>query len=72
MPASHILQPRHIKLNQEEKKKLLLKYNISSSQLPKIRVSDPALPEGCAPGDVVKIERKEGEKIQTYYRVVVA
>jgi DNA-directed RNA polymerase subunit H len=67
----HILQPKHTKLKPDEVKKLLDKYNISLSQLPKIRVDDPALPEGCTPGDVFKIERKEGDKLIVYYRVVV-
>ncbi|MFH1290823.1 MAG: DNA-directed RNA polymerase subunit RpoH/Rpb5 C-terminal domain-containing protein [Nanoarchaeota archaeon] len=67
----HILQPKHTKLKSDEVKKLLVKYNISLSQLPKIRVDDPALPEGYNAGDVIKIERKEGDKIRTYYRVVV-
>lgn len=67
----HVLQPKHIKLKPEEVKKILEKYNISLSQLPKIRVDDPALPQGCVPGDVIKIEREENEKIQSYYRVVV-
>lgn len=67
----HVLQPKHTKLKPEEVKKLLEKYNISLSQLPKIRVIDPALTEACFPGDVVKIERKEEDKIKTYFRVVV-
>lgn len=67
----HILQPKHIRLKPEEVKKLLVRYNIVLSQLPKIRIDDPALPEGCNAGDVIKIERKEGDKAMTYYRVVV-
>ncbi len=67
----HTLQPRHVRLKTEEVKKLLAKYNISLSQLPKIRVSDPALPEGCSVGDVVRIERKEGDKTKLYFRVIV-
>ena len=66
----HILQPKHIKLKADEVKKLLVKYNISLSQLPKIKSSDPALPEDCQPGEVFKIERIEDEKVQIYYRVV--
>lgn len=65
----HALQPKHTKLKTDEVKKLLAKYNISLAQLPKIKVDDPALPEGTAPGDVFKIERKEGDKIDLYYRV---
>ena len=67
----HILQPKHTRLKPEEVKKLLEKYNISVSQLPVIRLNDPALPEGCVKGDVIKIERKEDEKINIYFRVVV-
>jgi len=67
----HALQPKHTKLKVDEVKKLLTEYNISLSQLPKIRASDPAIPEGTEPGDVFKIERKEEDKIVTYYRVAV-
>ena len=67
----HILQPKHTKLKPEEVKKLVEKYNISISQLPKIKSTDPALLDGCERGDVVKIERKFGDKIRPYYRVVV-
>jgi len=67
----HILQPKHIKLKPEEVKKLVEKYNISLSQLPKIKATDPAILQGMNPGDVLKIERKDEDKINTYYRVVV-
>jgi DNA-directed RNA polymerase subunit H len=66
----HILQSKHIKLNPEEVQDLLTKYNISLSQLPKIKNDDPILGEGFIVGDITKIERKEGDKINTYYRVV--
>lgn len=67
----HILQPKHIKLSEKDVEKLLKDFNISKPQLPKILLSDPALPEGCSVGDVIKIERKEGDKIHPYYRVVI-
>ena len=67
----HILQPKHLKLKPEEVKKLVEKYNISLSQLPKIKATDPAILQGMNPGDVLKIERKDEDKINTYYRVVV-
>ena len=67
----HALQPKHTKLKPEEAKKLLDKYNISLSQLPKIKSTDPALPEGCMPGEVIKIERIESDKVVPYFRVVV-
>ena len=68
----HILQPKHTVLKSEEVEKILKKYNISLTQLPKIKVDDKGLPEGALVGDVIKIERKEEDKINIYYRVVVA
>jgi DNA-directed RNA polymerase subunit H len=71
MSPMHALQPKHTKLKPEEVKRLLAKYNISFSQLPKIRIDDPALPENINVGDIFKIERDEPTKIQIYFRVVV-
>ena len=68
----HLLQPKHSKLKPEEIEKILDKYNISLSQLPKIKFSDAALPENCNIGDVIKIERKETGSVFEYFRVVVA
>lgn len=67
----HALQPKHIKLKPEEVKHLFEKYNISASQLPRIKSTDAALPQGCVPGEVIKIERKTGDKLYVYYRAVV-
>jgi len=72
----HILQPKHIKLKKEEVDKLLSDMNISLTQLPKIKLTDPALQEGFDIGDILKIERieimdNEDKKINIYYRVVV-
>ncbi len=67
----HFLQPKHHKLSEKEVEDLLHKLNISKSQLPKILVNDPAIPEGCEVGDVIKIERKDEDKVFFYYRVVV-
>jgi DNA-directed RNA polymerase subunit H (RpoH/RPB5) len=67
----HILQPKHTKLKAEEAKKILEKYSISHSQLPKIKVEDPALPKGCVVGDIIKIERKDEDKVVEYFRVVI-
>ena len=67
----HILQPKHTKLNEKEVDELLFRLNVSKAQLPKILSTDPALPEGCSIGEIIKIERKEGEKHEIYFRVVV-
>ena len=66
----HTLQPKHIKLKPNDVSALLKKYNISLAQLPKIKNDDPALPEGCKQGDIVRIERKEEGNSYTYYRAV--
>lgn len=47
------------------------KHNISLAQLPKIKADDPSLPEGLSQGDVIKIERKDEEGVNIYYRAVV-
>ena len=66
----HILQPKHTKLKPAEVQNLLKKYNISISQLPKIKHDDPGIPEGHQQGEVVLIERKDGDKMNQYFRVV--
>ena len=68
---AHILQPKHIKFSEKEAQEFLDKLNISKTQLPKIFSSDPALPEGCVVGDIIKIERPYKDKVSLYYRVVV-
>ena len=80
----HVLQPKHTKFKEKEEEEILSKLNISKAQLPKILSNDPALPEDCNIGDIIKIERreprgsasdknqpKEEDKINLYYRVVV-
>ena len=57
----HALQPKHVKLTEKEVEKLLDKFNIALAQLSKVSKKDPALPEGCETGDVVKISRKDEE-----------
>ena len=67
----HALQPKHSKLKSDELKELLSAFNISVSQLPKIKSTDAALPEGFQRGDVIKIEREIEGKARAYYRVVI-
>ena len=67
----HILSPKHIRLKPEEVKKLISKYNISVSQLPKIKLTDAGVPDNCQTGDILKIERKTNDKVRLYYRVVI-
>lgn len=68
----HILQPKHFKIKTEEAKKILEELNISLAQLPKIKAEDPGLKgEKVVAGDLIKIERKFGDKSVPYYRVVI-
>jgi DNA-directed RNA polymerase subunit H len=67
----HILQSKHLKLSEKETDELLSKLNISKAQLPKIVSTDPALPENCDVGDIIKIIRKEEGGSVTFYRVVI-
>ncbi len=68
----HILIPKHAKLSEKEKEKLLEKYNISLKEVPRILKTDQAIESlGGKPGDIIKITRKSstaGEAI--FYRVV--
>lgn len=66
----HILQPKHTKISSKELAQVLEQLNISITQFPKISQKDPAVPEGCKKGDVLKIERKD-ENSDVYYRVVI-
>ena len=69
----HKWVPKARVLSEEEKEKLLKKYNISEFQLPKILKSDPMVKAlGAKVGDVIEIIRDSptaGKSI--YYRVVI-
>ncbi len=66
----HILQPKHTKLSSQEVEKLLKDLNISLAQLPKIKITDTALPEKSEVSDIIKIERTIDGKKTNFYRVV--
>lgn len=69
----HILIPKHSKLNEKEKQKLLEQYNISLKELPRIPKTDAAIVSlGTKPGDIIKIIRKsQTAEDAVFYRVVV-
>jgi len=67
----HILQQKHTKLKEKEAEEILSKLNISKAQLPKILSSDASLSEDCNVGDIIRVERRDGDKINLYYRVIV-
>ncbi len=69
---SHFLVPPHEILDETSARDLLMKYGVDRSKLPKIHKTDPALPEGAKPGDIIKITRQSPTAgVTTYYRVVI-
>jgi DNA-directed RNA polymerase subunit H (RpoH/RPB5) len=67
----HLLQPKTSRLKKAEIDELLVKFNISLSQLPKIASDDPGIPADSKAGDVIKFERKTDSGTQEYLRVVI-
>ena len=71
--SKHYLVPKHTKLSDAEKGKLLDSLSISTKELPKIMKSDAAIVKlNAKESDVIKIERESktaGKAI--YYREVV-
>jgi DNA-directed RNA polymerase subunit H len=68
----HELVPEHNIINENERKELFEKLNITEKQLPKILTNDPAVKAiGAKEGDVLKIIRKSATAgTSIYYRVV--
>lgn len=68
----HILVPEHRKLSEEEAGNILVKFNISRRQLPRIKINDPAILElEPKKGDIIEIKRNSiisGKSL--FYRVV--
>lgn len=71
--STHDLIPKHTKLSDSEKQKVLEQYNITIKELPSIFITDAALlPLKVKVGDIIKIERSSptsGKSI--FYRGVV-
>jgi len=71
--TGHILVPKHVKLDEKDKEKVLEKFNISIKQLPNISKKDPGI-QGldAKPGDVIEIIRNSPTVGNTkFYRVVI-
>ena len=70
--SQHELVPEHVVLDEDELSDVLDEYDIDRTDLPKIKRTDPALPDEAAMGDVVKIIR-ESRTTDTavVYRLVV-
>ncbi len=70
--SQHELVPDHIPIDEDELEAVLDEYEITRTDLPKIKRNDPALPDEANPGDVLKIVR-ESRTAETSisYRLVV-
>jgi DNA-directed RNA polymerase subunit H len=68
----HSLVPKHEIMTTEEVKEVLVKYNITTAQLPRILTTDATVKAtGAKEGDVLKITRASPTAgVTTYYRIV--
>jgi len=70
--SQHELVPDHTVLDDEAFEDVLEEYSIRKTDLPKIKRSDPALPDDATIGDVVRIVRDSRTTDQAVvYRLVV-
>ena len=70
--SQHNLVPDHSIVDDDELDDVLEEYDIKSTDLPKIKRTDPALPDEAEVGDVIKIVRdSRTTDTATVYRLVV-
>ncbi|WP_123623873.1 DNA-directed RNA polymerase subunit H [Halorubrum sp. CSM-61] len=71
--SQHELVPDHVLLDPEEVDEVLAEYDVTRTNLPKIKRTDPALPDEAEVGDVVKIVRNSRTTEEAVvYRLVVS
>ncbi|KDS92145.1 DNA-directed RNA polymerase subunit H [Halorubrum saccharovorum] len=71
--SQHELVPDHVLLEPEEVDEVLAEYDVKRTNLPKIKRTDPALPDEAEVGDVVKIVRNSRTtETAVVYRLVVS
>ncbi|MFC6826784.1 DNA-directed RNA polymerase subunit H [Halopelagius fulvigenes] len=70
--SQHKLVPEHTLLEEDEVEEVLAEYDVSRTNLPKIKRTDKALPDDADVGDVVKIVRdsRTTDKAVTYRLVI--
>ena len=70
--SQHDLVPDHRRIDEDELSTVLDEYDIDRTDLPKIKRTDPAAPDGVEAGDVVKIVRDSRTTDEAItYRLVV-
>ena len=71
--SQHELVPDHVLLDDDEVDEVLAEYDVKRTNLPKIKRTDPALPDEAEVGDVVKIGRNSRTtEDAVVYRLVVS
>ncbi|ELZ37660.1 MULTISPECIES: DNA-directed RNA polymerase subunit H [Halorubrum] len=72
--SQHELVPDHVLLDDpEDVEEVLAEYDVKKTDLPKIKRTDPALPDEAEVGDVVKIVRNSRTTDEAVvYRLVVS
>jgi DNA-directed RNA polymerase subunit H (RpoH/RPB5) len=68
----HNLMPKHSICSEKEKEQILVKYNATVKEMPKMLINDAALSSlKVKTGDMIKIERNDPLGGKTYfYRVI--
>jgi DNA-directed RNA polymerase subunit H len=70
--SQHELVPEHTVLTDDEVEDVLEEYEITQTDLPKIKRTDPALPDNAEEGDVIEIERdSRTTETAIVYRMVI-
>jgi DNA-directed RNA polymerase subunit H len=70
--SQHKLVPDHTLLDEDEVEEVLEEYDVKKVNLPKIKRTDPALPDGAEPGDVIEITRdSRTTDTAVVYRLVI-
>ena len=70
--SQHELVPEHTVLPDDEVEDVLDEYEIEPTDLPKIKLADPALPDNAEEGDVIEIERNSRTtETAIVYRLVI-
>ncbi|MDL5362006.1 DNA-directed RNA polymerase subunit H [Halalkalicoccus sp. NIPERK01] len=70
--SDHTLVPEHSLMDEAELDAVLAEYDIKRTDLPKIKRTDPALPDEAEVGDVVKIVRESRTTDRAIvYRLVI-
>jgi DNA-directed RNA polymerase subunit H len=70
--SEHTLVPKHTVLDEAEVEDVMDEYDVKRVNLPKIRTTDPALPDEAEVGDVVEIVRDSRTTDEAVvYRLVI-